>query len=238
MSARKSTPEEIRQRFDNDVERFSNLETGQSATMDAPLGLELIASAAQALNPHATALLDIGCGAGNYSLKLLGKLPLSSITLIDLSRPMLDRATERIHAADSSVRLTAMQTDIREADLPAGTFDVAVAGAMLHHLREDAEWEEVFAAVHRSLRSGGSFWVWDLVAHEPSVLHGMMWQRYGDYLAELKGHAYRDHVFAYVDAEDTPRPLIWQLDRLRKAGFRAVEVLHKNAAFAAFGGIA
>ena len=32
----KSTVEEIRQRFDKDVERFSNLETGQSATIDAP----------------------------------------------------------------------------------------------------------------------------------------------------------------------------------------------------------
>ena len=47
MSERaKSSVEQIRQRFDNEVERFSNLETGQSATMDAPLVLELITSAA------------------------------------------------------------------------------------------------------------------------------------------------------------------------------------------------
>src|SRR5687768_11443821 len=32
----KSTVDEIRRRFDADVERFSNLETGQSATLDAP----------------------------------------------------------------------------------------------------------------------------------------------------------------------------------------------------------
>ena len=31
----KSTVEEIRRRFDADVERFSNLETGQSATAEA-----------------------------------------------------------------------------------------------------------------------------------------------------------------------------------------------------------
>src|SRR5262249_6939545 len=36
----KSTVEQIRVRFDNDVERFSNLDTGQSATIDAPLVLE------------------------------------------------------------------------------------------------------------------------------------------------------------------------------------------------------
>src|SRR5712691_11615366 len=65
----KSTPEEIRARFDKDVDRFSNLETGQSATIDAPLAMELIAQAAARSTPQATALIDIGCGAGNLSLK-------------------------------------------------------------------------------------------------------------------------------------------------------------------------
>jgi tRNA (cmo5U34)-methyltransferase len=55
----KSTVEQIRQRFDNDVERFSNLETGQSATIDAPLVLDLITQAAAATNPRATALLIV-----------------------------------------------------------------------------------------------------------------------------------------------------------------------------------
>src|SRR5262249_21381639 len=99
MLLRKSTPDEIRARFDNEVERFSNLETGQTATIDAPLSLELIARAAAGVTPQAASLLDIGCGAGNYTLKLLQHLPLRSVTLIDLSRNMLDRAVTRIHAA-------------------------------------------------------------------------------------------------------------------------------------------
>jgi tRNA (cmo5U34)-methyltransferase len=230
----KSTPEQIRRRFDQDVERFSNLETGQSATIDAPLGLELIASAAAAVNPGATALLDIGCGAGNYSLTLKERLALRSVTLIDLSRPMLDRAVERL---GGGVAVTAVQSDIRDADLPPESFDVAVAGATLHHLRGDEEWDAVFAKVCRALKPGGSFWIWDLLSHEVPAVHELMWRRYGEYLSGFKGDAYRDQVFAYIDAEDTPRPLVWQLDRLRAAGFRTVEVLHKNSCFAAFGAI-
>src|SRR5258705_342145 len=88
----KSTPAQIRQRFDNDVERFSNLQTGQSAQIDSPLILDLISSSAAATNPTATHLLDVGCGAGNYTLKLLQLLPNLNLTLIDLSQPMLDRA--------------------------------------------------------------------------------------------------------------------------------------------------
>jgi tRNA (cmo5U34)-methyltransferase len=237
MAARKSTPDEIRKRFDADVERFSNLDTGQSATVDASLGLELIASAAAAVTPAANTLLDVGCGAGNYSLKLAAFLPLRSITLIDLSKPMLDRAVERIAAAFPGVVTTAVQADIREVVLPPKSFDVAVAAATLHHLRADDEWRRVFAGIYRLLKPGGSFWIWDLVMHEPPALHELMWQRYGEYLSKLKGPDYRDQVFTYIDAEDTPRPLAWQLDLLRGAGFGAVEVLHKNICFAAFGGL-
>ena len=62
-----------------------------------------------------------------------------------------------------------------------------------------------------------------------------MRQQYGEYLTRLKDESYRDHVFAYVEKEDTPRPLMFQLDLLRQVGFCPVEVLHKNLCFAAFG---
>src|SRR3954468_20111839 len=71
----KSSADEIRQRFDADVERFSDLDTGQSATVDSPLAMALVAEAAAATTPHARHALDVGCGAGNYTLKLLERLP-------------------------------------------------------------------------------------------------------------------------------------------------------------------
>src|SRR5687768_17434107 len=111
--AHKSTPDEIRRRFDADVERFSNLQTGQSATIDAPLVMDLVTAAAARVTPHATDLLDIGCGAGNYSLKLLEHLPGLSVTLLDLSQPMLDRASERLAAAGVT-QITAIQGDVRD----------------------------------------------------------------------------------------------------------------------------
>ncbi len=67
----KSSIEEIKMRFDNDVARFSNLETGQSATVDAPLAMELIAQAAVKSTGNIRRVLDIGCGAGNNTIKLL-----------------------------------------------------------------------------------------------------------------------------------------------------------------------
>ena len=232
----KSTVEEIRQRFDADVERFSNLETGQSATIDAPLAMALVAESAAATTPNARHVLDVGCGAGNYTLKLLQRLPNLHVTLMDLSRPMLDRATERVTEATSG-RVTALQGDIREIDLPGGGFDLILAAAVLHHLRGDAEWEAVFGRFYRALRPGGSVWIFDQVESSIPEVEKLLRQRWGEYLTRLRDEAYRDHVFAYVEKEDTPRPLTFQLDMLRRAGFAAVEVLHKNVCFASFGAV-
>lgn len=232
----KSSVDEIRQRFDADVDRFSNLETGQSATIDAPLAMSLVAEAAAAVTPHARHVVDVGCGAGNYTLKLLQSIGNLDVTLIDLSKPMLDRAVERVGRATSG-RVTPLQRDIREVNLPAEGCDLILASAVLHHLRTDAEWESVFRSFYRALRDGGSIWIFDLIECSIAPIQSMMWNRYGQYLTNLKGDAYRDQVFAYVEREDTPRSLIFQLDLLRRVGFQQVDVLHKNSCFAAFGAV-
>ena len=236
----KFTVEQIRTHFDQDVERFSNLETGQSATMDAPLCLELVTSAAAAVTPQAQSVLDIGCGAGNYTLKLLQKRPDLNCTLMDLSQPMLDRARHRISTATHG-RIETLQIDVRQAQFAPEGFDIILAAAVLHHLRTDREWQHVFTSIYQWLRPGGSFWIFDLVEHSSPAVQRTMWQRYGQYLSELKGGGelgdkYRDSVFAYIEAEDTPKPLLWQIHLLTKVGFSDLEILHKNGPFAAFGG--
>ncbi|HEY0009950.1 MAG TPA: class I SAM-dependent methyltransferase [Tepidisphaeraceae bacterium] len=232
----KSTVDEIRQRFDHDVERFSDITIGQKAAVDSTLALDLIAEGTATVCPRAKALLDVGCGAGNWSLKLMERLPKLAVTLMDLSRPMLDRAEQRVRAAGAEDVRT-FQGDVRDAHFDDGTFDLIVAGAVLHHLRGDDEWQSVFAAFHRWLRPGGSVWVYDMVTHSHPAINTLMTGRYGDYLTGIGGSVYQREVFAYIEKEDTPRPLLWQLDRLRDAGFAAVDVLHKSANFAAYAAV-
>ncbi len=232
----KSTVEEIRRRFDADVERFADLETGQTSTMDAALAMDLIVMAAAAVTTAATRVLDIGCGAGNYTLKLLQLLPELNITLVDLSRPMLDRALQRLAAA-TTANVNIVQADIRKLSLGEERFDIIMAAAVFHHLRGDDEWQQVFSKCYAALRPGGSLWISDLIRHEDPAIQVLMWQRYGAYLTGLKDEAYRDKVFAYIEKEDTPRSLQFQLDLLGSVGFSGVEILHKNGCFAAFGGI-
>jgi tRNA (cmo5U34)-methyltransferase len=232
----KATNEEIKERFDQDVARFSNLETGQLTTLDATLTMELCTDAAKAVTPSAVNMLDIGCGAGNYTLKMLSKLPDLNCTLNDLSAPMLDKAKERV-SMETSGTVRTIQLDMRELNLGKDTFDIILAAATLHHLRDDQDWINVFTKVYDALTPGGSFWISDLISHDSKALNVIFEARYGAYLESLGGPEYRQKVFDYIAYEDTPRSIEYQVALLKTVGFKQVEILHKNLCFAAFGGL-
>jgi tRNA (cmo5U34)-methyltransferase len=229
----KSTVEQIRQRFDADVERFSKLETGQQAAMDAPVILEVVArSAACHIRPQGR-LLDLGCGAGNFALRVLSQVSPLDCVLVDLSQPMLERAEYRVKAATSGSVQT-IQSDMRLLSFGPTSFDIILAGQVLHHLREHAQWEAMFARFHEWLRPAGILFVADFVAHDDTGIQELMLTRYAEHLEKVGGAEYRDKVLANCEAEDSPRSLKYQFDLLSKVGFSEFDVLHKNALFASF----
>jgi len=231
----KSTVDEIRNRFDRDVERFSNLETGQQATMDAPVVLTRVAKTAAMHLRAGDSMLDLGCGAGNFTLRVQNETGPLHCHLVDLSQPMLDRALERVRAA-GAMSVSTIQADLRDLEFEPESFDAIVAGAVLHHLRDDADWNQVFQKLHRWLKAGGRLYVSDLVWFDDPQVQNLMWQQYGEYLVALRGEEYRETVFAYIEKEDSPRSLNDQLQLLRQSGFSSFEVLHRNSVFAAYYG--
>lgn len=232
----KSTIEEIKERFDNDVERFSNLNTGQVSTIDAKISLELITEAAKRIVPNAKNLLDIGCGAGNYSLMMLSKIPNLTCTLVDLSRPMLNSALKRV-SKQTKNKVEVFQGDLRKVPLKENHFDIILAGAVLHHLRDDKDWETTFIKLYKLLKPGGCLMISDLIIQDLDVLSAYTWERYAAYLETMEGEDYRKKVLKYIAKEDSPRSITYQLDLMKTVGFSKVEILHKNMCFGAFGGV-
>ena len=234
--SKKCSTEIIRQRFDASVELYSNLETGQVSAVDSPLMMELITQAAFHATRPITHLLDIGCGAGNNTLKLLQLVPDTDCDLLDLSGPMLDRAKVRV-SEKTSGRIRTFQSDFRTVALEDNYYDVILAATVFHHLRDDLDWESAFHKLYRLLKTGGSVWISDLVSQDNEAVFQMMWKNYGDYLTGIGGKEYCQKVFDYIDYEDSPRSVTFQMDLLRKAGFTQIDILHKNNCFAAFGAI-
>ena len=206
------------------------------ATIDATVSLELITEAANRIAPKAVNVLDVGCGAGNYTLKILSKNPNLNCTLVDLSKPMLDKAFERVSECTNNT-IEIKQGDIREVALEENKFDIILAGAVLHHLRDDKDWETTFEKLYTLLKPGGCLMISDLITQDTELLNDYTWGRYGDYVETLGGVEYRNKVLDYVAKEDSPRSMNYQLDLMKNIGFKKTEILHKNMCFGAFGGI-
>jgi len=232
----KSTPDAIRRNFDQQVERFSNIETGQTTAIDSPLCMELVARSAAILNPDASRIMDLGCGGGNYAVKVTSLLPDVDCTLIDISRNMVEAAQKRV-TQNITGKVIAIHDDYRDAEIEENAYDIITAGTTLHHLRGDDEWEHVFTKVYKSLKPGGTFWINDIVISETDELTEMM---LGGWLSILKKQISEEEILFYrerYENEDTPRTLSYQLELMKQVGFAKTIVLHKHFNFAAFGGI-
>jgi tRNA (cmo5U34)-methyltransferase len=132
-----------------------------------------------------------------HTLYFWGSEDFRLLNLIDLSLPMLERARERISELNSG-RIRIFQGDFRTLDLPEKRYDVILAAAVLHHLRDDQDWQLAFKKIYRLTATGGSVWITDLVSHETEPVQALMWKRYSEYLQSLGGEAYKDNVLDYL----------------------------------------
>lgn len=219
--------------FSGEVERFTDLTKGQPSIKDARLMMDLLAETAALLAPHTREILDIGCGAGNQTLNLLRVFPDANCTLLDISPAMLERAEERVGSVIAG-HLKLIEGDFRTAPLPDEKFDLAVAAAVLHHLRDAEDWDRGFSRIHSLLKPGGVLLVSDLIRHENPKIESLFKERYETFLREALGDAEAQRILRAIEESDTPSTLDAQFALLRKVGFREIGLLHKNLVFAAY----
>jgi tRNA (cmo5U34)-methyltransferase len=156
--------------------------------------------------------------------------------LVDLSEKMLARASERINTRTSGT-VTTIKGDIRVIELNENSFDIIMAATILHHLRTPEEWELVFTKIYKSLRKGGSFWINDVVIHENETMSNMMLQCWFDTISTYLPEEEVNWCKGQYNKEDTPQTLNFQLELMKKVGFKETHILHKHYNFAAFGGV-
>jgi ubiquinone/menaquinone biosynthesis C-methylase UbiE len=103
-------------------------------------------------------ILDIGAGYGAVSEEVLHTFPSARVTLQDYSRPMLDRARQRL--AGRSDHLRYVLCDLVDPSWPrqvGGPFDLAVSAIALHNLRDPEKIFACYRAIWGLLKPGGWF---------------------------------------------------------------------------------
>jgi tRNA (cmo5U34)-methyltransferase len=103
-------------------------------------------------------VLDVGAGYGAVSEEVLQAFPAARITLQDYSRPMLDRARQRLPARSDQLRY--VLCDLTEPLWPqqvGGPFDLAVSAIAIHNLRDSEKIYACYRAIHGLLKPSGCF---------------------------------------------------------------------------------
>jgi SAM-dependent methyltransferase len=111
------------------------------------------------------AVLDVGCGAGGFTVELGRLAAPGPVVGIDVAPPLVARARRRLPAAGPA-NVTFVEGDAGSHDLQAGSFDVAVSRFAAMYLDHPVA---AFANLAGALRPGGrlALLVWrDLDANE------------------------------------------------------------------------
>ncbi|MCP5060327.1 MAG: methyltransferase domain-containing protein [bacterium] len=125
-------------------------------------GPDLEALVDRALERGATAVLDVGCGAGHTALALAARG--LDVVALDLTEPMLEQG--RSLARERGLRLAFQQGDVDALPFADARFDLVTSRYSAHHY---AHPECAVAEIARVLRPGGALLLVDIVSTPDSA---------------------------------------------------------------------
>jgi len=214
-----TTPTSAAQFFGAMVESYDSLIRRAVPRYD-----EMIDRLVEHLPLGAARVLELGCGTGNLTLRLLESLPAARITTVDAAPEMTEIAAERARHAANLTTLTARFEDLSFA--PA-TFDLITSCMSLHHVRDKAA---LYTALRTWLTPGGRLCIADQLLGVDAETQRIFWERWLEF-CRLPGHCSEDEVKSLVDhaaAHDHYTPLAEHFDLLRAAKFRVTDCAWRN----------
>jgi SAM-dependent methyltransferase len=115
-------------------------------------------------------LLEVGSGPGRLAVRLAREAPGMTLTGVDISNAMVERAARRAAGAGLSERVRFEVGDVAALPLSDGKFEGVVSTLSLHHWPEPTHG---LAEIHRVLKPGGEARIYDLA-------HWLWWPARGE----------------------------------------------------------
>ncbi len=192
-------------------------------------------------------ILELGCGTGELSLKILNRFPNAQVIALDYSPRMLQFAEDKITAAGYQQHWTGTQADFGDwADNPekfdiGSEFDACVSSLAIHHLQDEMKLK-LFGRIAASLSKDGCFWNADPILPESPALAEVYkaareeWSvQQGTNLTDIRAKLGASITQGY-SSQDQLASLDAHLEMLTKARFKTVAVPWKYYGLAVFGG--
>lgn len=125
---------------------------------------------AQHLPPYGDRLLDVGCGDGAHTMRLIDGYV--RVDAIDTESARLETFTERLSGTGHEGRVRVHKMSANALTFDPHTFDRVTAFEAIEHLDE---LEESLTEIHRVLKPGGAFSLTTSNRWFPFERHGVLW---------------------------------------------------------------
>lgn len=180
------------------------------------------------LERTAPIVVDLGCGPGTMTARVLKRWPKAHCLLIDYNPDMIDAARTRF---EDHGDFSYVVDDFMLANLGWMRCDLVVSSLALHR-QDPAEKRALFARVFDTLRPGGYFVLCDLVCGSTPASERALAEAWRAYATErLEGRADADALLRPTPF-DKPDTVEDQITWLRKTGFTDVECAYRMLRFA------
>ncbi len=178
-------------------------------------------------------VLDLGCGTGNITKKVLERFPEAEVTCLDISDKMIEIAKEKLSEYDN---INYIIGDFTVVDIE-DKYDAIISSLALHHIPTNEGKKEMYEHIYDALKVGGVFYNADVIKPNSSYnekLNERMSDKYmqkeGATIEEMQDHKQKR------ESNDIPVTLVTHFRLLEEAGFEEIDVIWKYFSNAVYGG--
>ncbi len=181
-----------------------------------------------------TEVYDLGCSNGNFALALMQTMQQRqfSMTAVDSSAPMIDLFKKRISGFDSHSGIKPMMGDIRETAMKNAS--VVVSNLTLQFIPA-ADRDSLVARIYNALVPGGIFLLTEKTVNSDAGLCALQQEFYYKF-KEDNGYSLLEINRKREALENVlvPETVEAHMERMRRAGFGAIEIYNKWFHFTSF----
>lgn len=128
-----------------------------------------VRSLISSLEEKSPSILEVGCGTGNYLLKVAENFPQASVYGLDLNSSMLEICRQKTSHLKNVKKLVCEAA--QNLPFEDNSMDLIMAMQTLHHYGEDENRIKFFKEVHRVLKPGGRL----LIDHSTNIQLNLFW---------------------------------------------------------------
>lgn len=220
---------DLKKHFNKEAEAFDN-----QVLKNIPKYPEMLTALINAIpdNKENPKVLDLGCGTGNITQKLLKRFPQAEVTCLDLSENMIKIAKNKLSQYKSIEYIIGdfTETEITEK------YDAIISSLALHHIPNNKEKQEMYQAIYKALNKNGVFYNADVIlgnstyneelnnkiAQEDMINNGVT-------LEEIQEHKGKR------EANDIPTTIYNHIKMLENVGFQEIDIIWKYYANVVYG---